>query len=66
VARSSRYKERLLMEKFKRKIDERIRKRLMKIEYPSKSINQLYKRVVRLERNMGESRREEKEKRSKI
>lgn len=39
VARSGSYEGRLLIEKFKREINGRIRRRLMKAEYSSKSIN---------------------------
>jgi len=39
VARSSSYEGRLLMEEFKREINGRIRRKLMKAKYPSKSIN---------------------------
>jgi len=39
VARDNSYKGRPLVEEFKRKMDERIRKRLVKTECPPKSIN---------------------------
>jgi len=62
AARASSYKRRLLVKEFKRDMNRGIRRRLMEVEYPSKSINQWYKRVVRLERNCRKSRREKEEK----
>jgi len=55
------YKERLLIEEFKKEIDRTIRRRLVETEYPSKSINQWYERVVMLDRNCRESKRKKKE-----
>jgi len=54
-----------LVEKFKREINEGIKRRLMEVECPPKSINQWYERVVRLERNYRKSKRKEEEKRNK-
>lgn len=39
TVRDSRYRERPLIKKFKREIDRRIRRWLMEIKYPPKSIN---------------------------
>jgi len=38
VVKDSRYKERLLVEEFKRRMNGVIRRNLMKVEYPLKSI----------------------------
>ena len=54
-----------LVEKFKREINKGIKRRLMEVKYPPKSINQWYERVVRLERNCRKSKRKEEEKRNK-
>jgi len=43
AARSSSYGKQVLIEKFKRGIDRRIRKRLIEVECSFKSINQWYK-----------------------
>jgi len=43
VTRDSRYKERLLLEEFKREINEKIRRRLIEAKFPPKSINQYVK-----------------------
>jgi len=56
-AASSGYGKQALIEEFKREMDRRIRKRLMEVECSLKSINQWYKRVIRLDRNYRESRK---------
>ena len=63
AAKGSGYKGQVLIEEYKRGIDERIRRRLMEAEYPPKRADQWYERVERLDRSCRESRREEEEKR---
>ena len=65
VARGSGYKERLLVEKFKRGMNGAIRRKLMEVENQLGSIEQWYKRVTALDRNWRESRRKEKRLREK-
>ena len=59
VIRESKYKERLLIEEFKREINGVIRHKLIKAEYFPRKIKQLYKRVINLNMDWKESRREE-------
>ena len=59
AARGSGYKGRLLMEKFKRGMNRRIRRKLMEVENPPASIEQWYKRTTVLDKNWRESRRDE-------
>jgi len=59
AARGSGYRERLLIEKFKRGISNGIRRKLMEVENPPASIEQWYRRTMALNRNWRESRREE-------
>jgi len=59
TARSSGYEERPLVEEFKRGINEIICWRLMESEQQPGSIEQWYDRVIALDRNWRESRREE-------
>ena len=59
AARGSGYKGRLLMEKFKRGMNRRIRRKLMEVENLPASIEQWYKRATALDRNWRESRRKE-------
>ena len=59
AARGSGYKERPLVEEFKRGINGTICYRLMKIEQQPTLIKQQYNRVVVLDRNWRESKREE-------
>jgi len=66
IARDSKYRERPLIEEFKREMDERIRRQLIEAKCSPKSIKQWYERVAGLDRNCRESRREEKRMRSKI
>ncbi len=47
------------MEKFKRGMNETIRRKLMEAERPSRSIEQWYEKVVDLDRHWEESRQEE-------
>ena len=65
VARGSGYKGRLLMEKFKRGMNRRIRRKLMEAENSLTSIEQWYRRATALDRNWRESRREEERLRGK-
>jgi len=51
VARSSGYKRRLLVKEFKRRMNGVIRRKLMKAEYPPRSIEQWYERLVNLDRH---------------
>ena len=50
VARGSKYKGRPLIKEFKREINRMIRRKLMEVERPLKSIEQWYKRVINLDR----------------
>lgn len=59
AARGSGYKERSLVEKFKRGMNETIRRKLMETERPPGSIEQWYEKVVDLDRYWGKSRQEE-------
>ena len=54
--RIGRYKEILMIEKFKREINRTIRKKLIGTEYPLRSIEQWYERAVNLDRHWRESR----------
>jgi len=59
TARGSGYEGRPLIEKFKRRINGGIRRKLMEVENPPASIEQWYRRATALNRNWRESRREE-------
>ena len=59
TARGSRYKGRSLVEKFKREMNEVIRRKLMEAENQPGSIEQWFRRATALNRNWRESRREE-------
>jgi len=59
AARESGYEGRPLIEEFKRGINRGIRRKLMESENPPTSIEQWYRRVMALDRNWRESRREE-------
>jgi len=59
TARGSGYKGRSLVEKFKRKMNEVIRRKLMEAENQPGSIEQWFRRATALNRNWRESRREE-------
>lgn len=50
IARKSSYKGRLLVEEFKKEINDAIRRKLMEAERPPRSIEQQFKRVVNLNR----------------
>jgi len=65
AARGSGYKGRLLVEEFKRRMNEGIRRELMEAENPPASIEQWYRRTIALDRNWRESRREEERLRGK-
>ena len=58
AARGSEYKERSLVEEFKRGINATIHQRLMKSEQQPGSIEQWYDKTIVLDRNQRESRRE--------
>jgi len=60
TARGSRYKERLLIEEFKRRMNEIIRRKLIKTERPPTSIEQWYKCATNLDKHWRKSRRKEK------
>ena len=66
VARDSSYGERLLIEKFKREINGKMRRRLMKMECSPKSIKQWYERAINLDRHCRKSRKEEEMLREKM
>ena len=59
AARGSGYEERPLVEKFKRGMNGSIWRKLIEAENPLVSIEQWYRRVMALDRNWRESRREE-------
>jgi len=63
--RGSRYEERPLVEEFKRKMNEVIRRKLMEAENQPGLIEQWYRRAMALDRNWGESKREEERLRGK-
>ena len=65
MVRGSRYKERLLVEEFKRGINGGIRRKLMEVENPLTFIEQWYRRAMALDRNWRESKREEERLRGK-
>ena len=65
AARGSGYKERPLVEEFKRGINGGIRRKLMESENPLTTIEQWYRRAMALDRNWRESRREEESLRGK-
>ena len=65
VARGSGYERRPLVEEFKRKMNEIIRRRLMEAENQLGSIKQWYKRATALDRNWRKSKREEERLRGK-
>ena len=58
AVRGSGYKERPLVEEFKRGMNEVIRRKLMEAENQPGSIEQWYRRAMALNRNWRESRRE--------
>ena len=60
AARGSEYEERPLVEEFKRRMNEAIRRKLMEAENQPGSIKQWYRRATALDRNWRESRRKEK------
>ena len=59
AARGSGYEERLLVEEFKREMNEVIRRKLIEAENQPSFIEQWYRRVIALNRNWRESKREE-------
>ena len=65
AARGSGYEERLLVEEFKRGMNEVIRKKLIEAKNQSSSIKQWYRRATALNRNWRESRQEKERLRSK-
>ena len=65
VARGSGYEGRLLVEKFKRRMNRRIRRKLIEVENLLTSIKQWYKRAIALDRNWRESRKEKERLREK-
>ena len=65
ATRGSGYKERPLVEEFKRGMNREIKRKLMEAEDPPTSIEQWYQRTTALDRNWRESRREEERLRKK-
>ena len=65
TVRKSKYEERPLVEEFKRRMNGRIRRKLMKAKNLLASIEQQYKRATALNRNWRESRKEEERLRGK-
>jgi len=60
AVRECRYKGRLLVEEFKKRINRVIRRKLIEAEQPPTSIKQWYKWATNLDRYWRKSRREEK------
>ena len=60
VAKRNGYKRRLLIKKFKRGIKRVIWRKLIRVEHPSRSIEQWYKRMTNLNKHWRKSKREEK------
>jgi len=65
VARGSGYKRRPLIEEFKQRMNEVIRRKLMNMENQPATIEQWFKRAIALDRNWRESKREEERLRGK-
>ena len=59
VARGSKYEGRPLVEEFKRRMSEVIRRKLIEAEMPPTSIKQWYECATKLDRHWRESKREE-------
>lgn len=51
VARESKYKERLLIKEFKRRMNRVIQRKLMEAKHSSRNIEQQYKKVINLDRH---------------
>ena len=60
ISRGSGYKRRPLIEEFKRGLSGNIRRRLVEAEVPPTTIEEWWERAVRLDRNLRQSRAEEK------
>ena len=60
VSRESGYKGRPLVEEFKRGLNGNIRRRLAEVELPPVTIDEWWERSVRLDRNLRQSRAEQK------
>ena len=58
AVKESEYKERPLIEEFKRGMNEMIRRKLMEVERPPTGIEQWYEHTTNLDRHWRESRRE--------
>ena len=56
AARESEYKERPLIEEFKRGMNRTIRRKLIEVERPSRSIEQWFERITNLDTHWRESR----------
>jgi len=65
AAKESRYKRWALVEEFKRRINEVIRRKLIEVEGPSRCIKQWYKHTTSLDRHWRRSRRKKEKLRSK-
>jgi len=65
VARGSEYEGRPLVEKFKRRMNGGIRRKLIEAENQPASIKQWYKRTTALDRNWRENKRQEERLRGK-
>ena len=59
AVRSSRYKERALVEEFKRETNRTIGRKLIEVEKPPTSIEQWYEQATNLDHHLRESQREE-------
>ena len=56
AVRESEYKERPLIEEFKREMNRTIRRKLIEVESPSRSIEQWFERITNLDMHWRESR----------
>ena len=56
AVRESEYKERPLIEEFKREMNRTIRRKLIEVERPSRSIEQWFERITNLDMHWRESR----------
>ena len=65
MVRKSRYERRALVEEFKKKINEVIKRKLIEAERPSTNIEQWYKCATNLDKHWRESREEERLKQRK-
>jgi len=58
VVRESRYKNQALIEKFKRRMNKHIWRKLLEVDQPPRSINQWYEQEMNLDKHWRKSKRE--------